>query len=149
MSKLMYPHGGFNTQKFVKLEPEPFGVEEPLALSSPTMWVSESTESLPCALPFSQFLCLLIISGFTHSTYLLCVLARTWGIYSNKAVPAVSSDIFQHHGIVQLVLLSVLFPHTFHVNIMFYVPIMWLSPLRLVIAYNTLIQQTLNCKRWC
>lgn len=67
---------------FVKLEHEPFGVEVPL--SSSIVWVSKSTESLPGAVPFSQFLYLLIISGFIHSSYLLVCFCKNMSVYSNK-----------------------------------------------------------------
>lgn len=49
------------------------------------------TQQSHSPVPFRQFLCLLIISGFTHSTYLLCVCMSD---YSDPSVPAVDSDVF-------------------------------------------------------
>lgn len=56
------------------------------------VWRCESeTQPSHSLVPFRPFLCLLIISGFTHSTYLLCVCMSD---YSDPSVPAVDSDVF-------------------------------------------------------
>lgn len=55
----------------VKLEPRSVEVHFTSAL-----WVTVSAESLPDAVPFSHFLCLLITAALTESTALLCVFAE-------------------------------------------------------------------------
>lgn len=105
--EVIYEQLSFKIRKFVQLECEPFGVEEPLVclltLLSSTMWVSESTESLPWALSLSKLLCFLISSGFTLSTSL-------FSFNSNEVIAMENLGGSQHHGVVQFVPLLMLSP---------------------------------------